>query len=552
MLKIELKQWIQNTLVKSTGNLEVNYLRPTAKIYVKSPYILESIMLYTSHNPSAKMTQKIYDIMNDIVVIPLCKICNVSPRIFKSYIDGYSNCCNNAKCFQNDPDTQLRRKRNVSKSWEKEGERVRRSDILSSVWIDKSDRTSHAKRGGDTKFNNHGDRRYNNPEAISNSYKNQTLEQSTSRKNRRRVKLIANTFYKHKPYYDSSSLLLIDTVETYTSRAMSGDKRAEFKCKKCEAQFLYPYNYNGYAVCRNCHPYTYSVEQVKLSEFLSQYIDCKMNDRTVIKPYEIDILTDSFGIEYNGIMWHSFGIMEGSMRHNNHMMEKDNKNNHLDKTNLCEEQGLQLFHIFENEWCDITKKEIWKSMLMSKINKTVRIYARSCSIREVSADDSKVFLDLNHMQGSCNSTVKLGLYYNEDLISIMTFSKSRYNKSFEWELIRFATKLNHTVIGGASKLLKAFERIYTPKSLMSYANRRWSQGNVYEKLGFEFKYKTDPNYFYFHKNDGIMQSRQIFQKHMLTHFPSYSDDKTETQIMYEEGYRKIYDSGNLVYIKEYK
>jgi hypothetical protein len=231
--------------------------------------------------------------------------------------------------------------------------------------------------------------------------------------------------------------------------------------------------------------------------------------------------------------------------------ESLSKNSHLNKTVQCEEKGIQLFHIFENEWIDPQKQLIWKSMLNSAIGKSTRIFARKCIIRDIEFNESNKFLSENHMQGNSVASVRFGLFYNEELVSVMTFGKSRYNKSIQWELMRFASKLNYNVVGGASKLLKYFELNYKPISLLSYANRRWSQGNVYVKLGFEFIENTSPNYFYFHKNIGILESRQKYQKHKLINFENYSDEKTETQIMYEAGYRKIYDSGNKLYRKDY-
>jgi hypothetical protein len=147
----------------------------------------------------------------------------------------------------------------------------------------------------------------------------------------------------------------------------------------------------------------------------------------------------------------------------------------------------------------------------------------------------------------------MGLYYNNILVSIMTFGKPRFNKKVEYELIRFCTKKNLTVQGGGSKLLKAFEKTYKPKSLLSYANRRWSTGNFYIKVGFNFIENTKPNYFYFLPNEKILYSRNKFQKHKLKNLLDYYiEEKTETENMYNNNYRKIYDSGNKVFIKEYK
>ena len=139
----------------------------------------------------------------------------------------------------------------------------------------------------------------------------------------------------------------------------------------------------------------------------------------------------------------------------------------------------------------------------------------------------------------------------------MTFGKSRYNHNYEYELIRFCTLKNYQVVGGASKLLKKFEREFNPKSLISYANRRWSNGNLYKQLGFTFLNKTPANFFYFKENEKKLKSRNSFQKHKLKEMykkgilKEYDDNLTAILNAYNNGYRRIWDSGNLSFIKKY-
>lgn len=284
-------------------------------------------------------------------------------------------------------------------------------------------------------------------------------------------------------------------------------------------------------------------------EWIYSIIGGKRNDRTIIKPLELDILNEEYqiGVEYNGLMFHSSGKSTHSTFNNPKYICK-----HLFKTNECEKKDIQLFHIFENEFLDTKKRCIWGSVLNSKLNKTNRIFARKCQVQEIDNSLYREFCEKNHLQGFGNASVKIGLFYESKLVSIMSFGKSRYNKSVDWELIRFCSELNTTVVGGASKLLKYFERTYQPKSIISYANRRWSQGYLYEKLGFEFIENTNPNYFYFLPNENILYSRVKYQKHKLKDKLDVFDPKlSETENMYNNGYRKIYDCGNKKYIKKY-
>jgi hypothetical protein len=190
-----------------------------------------------------------------------------------------------------------------------------------------------------------------------------------------------------------------------------------------------------------------------------------------------------------------------------------------------------------------------ESIINNKIGLSEKIYARECIIKEIDYSDSSVFLDNNHMQGNCNSSIKIGLYYNNELVSVMTFRKHR---KYDWEIARFANKINNSVVGGASKLLKYFERKYHPKSILSYANRRWSCGNLYEALGFDFIKNTPPNYFYFKVNENVLYPREMFLKHKLKSILKiYDENLSELENMFGNEYRIIYDSGNKKYIKLY-
>ena len=294
-----------------------------------------------------------------------------------------------------------------------------------------------------------------------------------------------------------------------------------------------------------------SQSEYEIIKFLENYESNIIHNDTNLIKKELDVLIpNKFAIEYDGMMYHSYGKSKYAMFNN---FEKEYRKRHMIKTDLCEEHGVQLFHIFENEWIDPIKQKIWKSVLLSKLGKTTRIFARKCLIKEVSNKDSFAFLNNNHLQGGINSNINYGLYYNDELVSLMTFGKSRMSKKYQYELLRFCSKLNTTVVGGASKLLKHFEREIKPKSLVSYANRRWSTGNLYDKIGFTFSHNSLPNYFYFKNNSNILESRNKYQKHKLSKIlPIFDNTLTETMNMYNNDYRKIYDAGNKIYIKEYK
>ena len=287
--------------------------------------------------------------------------------------------------------------------------------------------------------------------------------------------------------------------------------------------------------------YLNSYPEQEIVDFIDQ--ECVRNSRNIIPPLELDIYVPEhdLAIEYDGLFWHSYGEKKEGV---------EEKRKHLFKTDKCREKGIQLLHIFENEWINPVQQDIWKSMISSKMRRNDRVFARKCKIREIS--DTKVirdFLVSNHLQGFAGSSVKLGLFHQEDLVSLMTFGKTRYSKKYEWEMIRFCNKKYLNVIGGPSKMFKYFVNNYHPKSVISYADLRHSDGNMYDKLSFKLSHLSDPNYFYFKYPDMTLYPRIKFQKHKLHKVLEVFDPNlSEVENVYANGYRRIWDCGNMIYV----
>lgn len=310
------------------------------------------------------------------------------------------------------------------------------------------------------------------------------------------------------------------------------------KCKNCNSIFSTNYQnvYNRYVakhiICTNCNPLVSgkSAAEIEIANFISNYSNnIKRNVRNILNNSELDIYLpdEKIAFEYDGLYWHS--------------EEFKTNNYHLNKTEECKTHDIHLIHIFEDEW--LYKQDIVKSRILSLLHKTNRVYARKCVLKEVSYEESNKFLDENHIQGQCNSKYRYGLYYNDELVSLMTFGKSRFANEFE--LIRFCNKKYITVVGGAGKLFSHF--IKTHKNIdkiISYADRRWSQGDLYEKLGFSLKSITKPNYFYV--QNGVRHNRINYQKHKLVK-AGYDKTKSEHEIMLARKIYRIYDCGNLKY-----
>lgn len=281
-----------------------------------------------------------------------------------------------------------------------------------------------------------------------------------------------------------------------------------------------------------------SAGETNLVDFLSNYTqNIIKNDRTIIAPRELDIVLPDFNlaIEFNGSFWHS-------------ELHGKSKYFHVSKTVACEQQNIQLIQIWDYEWK--TQPDIIKSKLLHKLQKSTKIFARKCSIIDVSTTDRRNFLNENHIQGDCASSVNIGAIFNGELVSLATFAKARYTSAAQWELIRFCNKLNTTVVGACSKLITHFIKLHNPNSIVSYADRRWSTGNLYTQIGFEFIHDTDPNYRYFlNSNPSCVMSRIKFQKHKLPKLLKVVDlSKTEWENMQNNNYDRIWDCGNKTYI----
>ena len=216
-----------------------------------------------------------------------------------------------------------------------------------------------------------------------------------------------------------------------------------------------------------------------------------------------------------------------------HSEVKKPKDYHLIKLKMCQEKGVRLITVFEDEW--VYKKEIVKSKIYGLLRKHQKVFARKCNLQEVNLKEAKNFMNINHLQDYSNSTKAWGLYYQDELVSCMTIGKHhRQNSKYKWVLNRFCNKLNTTIVGGASKLLMATKDF---RPLVSWSDLRWSEGNVYKKLGFKLEETLKPDYSY-------TKSQKRHSKQSLRLKPHEKElGKTEHQLRLEQGYYRIHDCG---------
>lgn len=362
--------------------------------------------------------------------------------------------------------------------------------------------------------------------------------------------------------YESSEEYRINNLHDY----LNNRHDLIFTHKKCNHVFaMSAHNFQRGQRCPKCaRKGNSSKAELEVKSFIESIYSGKVEKQMmqVCDPYirrqknfEIDIyLPDKkIGIDYHGLRFHSTEKIE----------ERDY---HYEKYEFADKAGIRLIQIFEDEW--FYKKEIVKTKIAHIIQESIaeyKVYARDCYIRELSNLEKRDFLDRHHIQGSDRSILKLGMFTkgDDELVSVLTIGNPRKihnQKKTEgcYELSRFASHSNYIVIGGFSKLLNYFKTNYDFDKLFTFADLRWSVGNVYEKHGFKLSHQSAPSYSYWHKKHAERYQRLHrwgFRKSsLLEKFPDIEnqDELTEEEIMLMKGYYRIYDCGMLHYILENK
>lgn len=471
-------------------------------------------------------TLKIYSILNDINDHPLCEVCSRNKvTIYQNRI--FRKTCSN-HCANKHP------------------EKIQKT-INNTDYKQKSEKTKKTclEKYGKSSFFSTEHFRQKSKETCMKKYGVEYISQNESIK-----KKCAETFLKNYP---------IDSTQRQKLFSDTGEKRKICSERKkliiedflnsCSVYNIsIKYGHSQKTIYDIIHEYghsgkirTISSYETFISNFLNELgISFIQNSRSIIKPYELDFYIPEYNvaIEFNGLWWHS---------------EKNKgRNYHIEKTKLCLEKNINLIHIFENEW--IEKPQIIKSIIKSKLKKIQhRFFARNCTCSILTNDDVKEFLNKNHIQGYIAAKQHLGLFHDNNLVSVMSFSNSRYDKTSDWEMYRFCNKIDTHIVGAASKLFKYFLNNNNVNSIVTYADRRYFSGSMYEKLGFKYSHDSKPNYFYFYKKEYKLHSRLKFQKHKLKKLLDIFDaTKTEYENMLLNGWNRIWDCGNSVYKYNYQ
>lgn len=414
-----------------------------------------------------------------------------------------------------------------------------------------------------TKLKRHGDENYNNVKQMKSTCLERYGEDNYRKTPEYNAKYVATCAVRYgidhasksKPYKDSHKKLMFSkflnsvrfenfipkfSIEEYNGVTDKFNQKYPFECKRCGGIEDHDISDGRDVRCTKCDKFM-SCFQTEVVNYIKSILPDEpivINNRAILSPLELDIYIPSknIAIETNGLYWHT-EVSGGK-----------NKNYHLNKTKLASAKGIRLIHVLETEW--IHKQSIVKSVLNSTlVHHNQVIYARKCKIQEVPLKEKTKFLAENHLQGQDHSTVKLGLYYEGELVSLMTFVKSRFDRKIDWEMSRFCTKLNVTIVGGSSRLYSKFVKDYKPTSVVSYSDRRYFSGETYLKLGFSFVSNTPPNYHYIIDDYNSLQSRINWQKAKLPKkLLTFDSTLSEWENMKINGFDRIWDCGHSKWI----
>lgn len=565
------------------------YFQKNKENYIKESWVsknLPNLYQYLSDKEGQTISEKIYLLSNSK---NYCKVCQKDTK-FLSYDRGYRDYCSK-KCSNNDEELTLIKTSSAKKTnMEKYGvDNPSKLDIIKSK-ISKSKLNINYEeinlKTKNTVFKKYGVYNLSQLDSIKEkkkktTYKNwgvdnpfQSEEIKEKVKNKMLDKHGVNHPLKSKKIIDSMKKTNIQKwgVDNYTKTneykelmfekyrsgsiktnlntninyvSYKGLGKHEMKCDNghkhtyiTNSHLYHARNRNNNKQCLICFPLNEnSFKEIEIYDFIKD-----IYNGDIIRSYrdglEIDIYLPNLkiGFEFNGLYWHSELFKS--------------KDYHLEKTEHFKQKGIRIFHIWEDDW-DLNKNII-KSQIKNWLGvSNNKIWARKCEIKEIdSVSDYKSFLIENHIQGFVSSSIQIGLFYNGELVSLMTFDHFEGRKKmqeFEWNLSRFCNKLNHNVVGAASKLVSYFIKKYNPTRLISFADYSWSNGDLYKKLGFNIVKISKPNYSYLINKK--RSNKQKWKKSNLVKM-GFNKELSETKIMEDNfGAYKIFDCGQIKFEK---
>ena len=382
-----------------------------------------------------------------------------------------------------------------------------------------------------------------------------------------KVKLIGekiSSTFKQKRINNDFSLLLNRVHPDYIQPLLNGDinslSEILIKCPICGEYDKHSFHNifrinsndikpNSHNLCHKCYAnISHSSPELEIKSIITAMYNgkCIENSRSIIPPLELDLYypEKNVAIEFNGNYWHD----------ENHK----SKDYHFNKFKLCKDKNIRLVSIYESDWYN--KHDNIISLLKNIFIDSKIVYARNCTISKLDYKTKSAFINEYHFYGDSNQgTISYGLYYNDELVSVMSFGKLRgqnklHNNKDHYELVRFVTKDNVRVTGGASKLFKKFISEYHPVYIICYSDNDFFTGETYNKLGFKLKSLGESIDYQWVKGTKSLSRYECMANKLLEKYPKYRNinivGSVEDYIMHDLGYSKLYRCGNSIW--EYK
>lgn len=511
---------IDLSFVKKTGRMSLEK-------YLCINYYEFFCYLKEKYSDSESISERLYRYYNDIKEIPVCPICGNKNR-FISFSKGYTkHCC--YKCTQQDKEVRKKLKDTNKKLY---------GEDCYSKFIEKSKQTCLEK---------YGDENYNNSEqlkqtcleryGVDNPMKSKEIQEKSKKTCLERygsnyVFTSKSFIEKKKEYEEKSKKTCLEKygVENPTSLDCIKEKINTTCLKK-------------YGVLWNCmrkQAHNSKNSKSSYNEFFANLLkenNIIFSREFVIGNFTYDFKVDNILIEINPSATHNVNFNPFSKT------KVISINYHKEKMKNAIKNGFKCICVFD--WDDP-----YKIINLLKQNKQ-KIYARKCEIKEISSRTVNNFLDKYHLQGRCkNQKICLGLYYKNELVQVLTFGNPRYNKKFEYELIRLCTESEKIVVGGTNKLFSYFIDNYKPNSIISYCDTSKFSGNIYETLGFTKNSESNPSCHWVN-----LKTKQIVNNNLLLKIgfdnlfgTNFGKNISNSELMLKYGFVQVYDCGQDTYI----
>jgi hypothetical protein len=502
-----IKEWIKGNCFSKSGSLNNRISLETwwtNKGFSEFKCVIEE---ETSYLDTDNITQRIYHILNDIVEIPVCKSCKIVKLEFRQFKSGYREYCSIRCVTQGDE-----RNAKISKNndYDKIFKKVKQTNLEKYGVENYYESEDFKEKAAKTKIERYGDENFNN------------IEKSRST-------CMKKYGVAHTELLKTNHVVFDEVYDLHFNKGKS--------CVDIAKELNVSFTYITKLIHKNgFKPIIQAVSshEKELGDFLTSHDIChESSNRKILDGKEIDIYIPetNLGIEINGLYWHSFDKKETT----------EEINRHINKKNLAESKGIKLIQFTDKEWLE--KKDICKSIILTSMKKANKIRASACKIFTPTEDEYREFLINNHIQGYVPAQEKIGLIYNNKIVSIMSIGKSRYT-NHDWELLRFVNKKDHIVYGAASKLFNIIKK----DNMISYCSLDYFNGKVYEKLGFNFSHITKPNYFYVQYGSKIINRINAQKMKLSKLLKTYDENLTEYQNMFNNGYSRYWNCGNSVWI----